>query len=391
MMDGTEIKISVIGLGRAGLPLAAVIADNGYNIVGIDLDRKKCELINSGINPLPEEPGLDDLIRKHGGSSIFASPEYDSASSCNVYIVIVPLLINNGVLEIKPLESALRRIGKLLKKNDLVVIETTIPPLTTEKYALSLLEEESGLRLGDFYLAHSPERIMSGKCIVRLKEFPKIIGGVNKESGICAYKIYSKFIPNLNLVSSAKVAEFIKNMEGCYRDVNIALANELYKIADELEVDFFESRKYANHKYCDVHLPSTGVGGHCIPVYPWFLINEMEKRGKNGHVRLLKTSRKINDEMIEYWASKIIDKCLKIDKPLKEVKICIKGITYRKDIKDINHSRNLVLVKFLLDKGLNVTVFDKTFKKEEVQNFGLQWGDPNESDVIFDPFELKFE
>lgn len=137
----------------------------------------------------------------------------------------------------------------------------------------------SGLLEADFLLAYSPERIMTGYSISRLREFPKVIGGADERSGIEAYSVYKRFISNLHLVSSARVAEMIKVMEGCYRDVNICLANELFQ---DLRRDWnrllFEARQHANHQYCNIHQPGTGVGGHCIPVYPWFLIKEMEKR-----------------------------------------------------------------------------------------------------------------
>lgn len=385
-----EIKIAVVGLGKAGLPLAAVIADSGFEVIGVDTDERKCEMINNGINPIPEEPQLDELIKKYGGKRIKATTDYNDAKDCSAYIVIVPLYIDeNKNPDFRILESAFRKIGQILKKGDLVVLETTVPPGTTENLVRRWLEEESGLKLGDFYLAYSPERVMTGYAISRLREFPKVIGGVDEESGKKAYELYSKFIPNLHLVSSAKLAEFIKIIEGCYRDVNIALANELFKIANELGVDFYEARTYANHEYCHIHLPSTGVGGHCIPVYPWFLIKEMEKRGKFSYAEILRTARHLNDEMINYWAEKIILECMKVKKPLSEVKICIKGITFRKGVKELYHSRNLALAKLLMEKGLNVFVYDEMFSKEEIEKLGLKWIDPEEADVIFDPFELK--
>ena len=384
------MKVAVIGLGRAGLPLAAVIADSGFKVVGVDIDKKKCEMINKGINPIPEEPGLEKLIRKNAGRNLIATSNYEDAADCNVFIVVVPLVVDeNYNPDFSILENAFRNVGKILKKGDLVVLETTVPPMTTELLARKWLEEESGLKLGEFYLAYSPERIMTGYSISRLKEFPKVIGGVNKESGIKAFEVYRKFIPNLHLVSSSRVAEFIKLMEGCYRDVNIALANELFKIANELGIDFYEARQYANHEYCHIHLPSTGVGGHCIPVYPWFLIKEMEKREKFSYVKLLRTAREINDEMVNYWAEKIVLECMKFNKPLKDVKICIKGITFRKGVKELYHSRNLTLAKLLMEKGLNVFVYDEMFSKEEVEKLGLKWIEPDKADLVFDAFELR--
>jgi len=384
------MKVAVIGLGKAGLPLAAVIADSGLNVVGVDVDERKCEMINRGINPIPEEPGLEELVKRHSGKNLIATANYKDAEDCNVYIVIVPLYVDeNFNPDFRILESAIRNVGRILKRGDLVVLETTVPVGTTENIVRRWLEEESGLRLGEFYLAYSPERIMTGYSISRLRVFPKVIGGVDEKSGQIAFEVYKRFIPNLHLVSSARVAEFIKIIEGCYRDVNIALANELFKIAEELGIDFYEARQYANHEYCHIHLPSTGVGGHCIPIYPLFLIKEMERIEKFDYARLLRTAREINDEMINYWAERIVLECLKVDKPLKDVKICIKGITFRKGVKELYHSRNLALAKLLMKKGLNVFVYDEMFSKEEVEKLGLKWIEPNNADVVFDPFELK--
>jgi len=386
-----KMKIAVVGLGKAGLPLASVIAESGLEVVGIDVDERRCEMINDGINPVPEETGLDELIKKHGGKRLFASPRYEDAGDCNNFIIIVPLFIDErhhpdfGILE-----SAFRSVGKILKRGDLAVLETTVPPRTTETMVRSWLEDESGLQLGDFHLAHSPERIMTGYSISRLREFPKIVGGADDESGRCAFDLYRKFIPNLQMVSSSRVAEFVKIIEGSYRDVNIALANEILKISDELDIDFHEAREYANHDYCHIHLPSTGVGGHCIPVYPWFLINEMEKREKFGFAELQRNSRKINDEMVGHWAEKIILEGLKIDKPLSQIRICLKGITYRKGVKGLYHSRNLALAKLLAQKGLQIGVYDELFSEEEIENLSLRFMDPKDADVVFDCFELRF-
>ena len=385
-------SVAVIGLGRAGLPLAAVIAGSGLKVVGVDLDAEKCEKINSGKNPIPEEPGLDELIKKHGGKNLIATARYEDAVNCNTFLILVPLFIdetNNPDFSI--LERAISDVGKILKKGDLVVLETTVPPMTTETLVRKWLEEESGLalRLNEFYLAHSPERIMTGSSISRLREFPKVIGGVDEESGKRAFDVYKALIPNAHLVSSARLAEFIKIMEGCYRDVNIGLANEFFKMTNELGIDFYEAREYANHEYCHIHLPSTGVGGHCIPVYPWFVIKAMEKREKFRYTRLLRTAREQNDEMVEYWAEKIVLECLRIDIPLNKLKICVEGITFRAGVKELHHSRNLALANLLREKGLNVFVHDELFRREELEQMGLRWIKPDEADLVFNCFELK--
>jgi UDP-N-acetyl-D-mannosaminuronic acid dehydrogenase len=214
---------------------------------------------------------------------------------------------------------------------------------------------------------------------------------VDQRSGKIAFDTYKQFIGNLSLVSTARIAEFVKVIEGCYRFTNIALANELFKIAEELHIDFYEARKYANHHYCDIHLPSTGVGGHCIPVYPWFLIKEMEKRSKQDATQLLLSSHCVNDEMIDIWAQRIIACCKNVKKPLSEVKICIKGISYRKGVKSLYRSRNLALVKLLKKNGLNVYVHDDLFTPDEIKQMNLSYSAPDMVDVIFDPFTLELK
>jgi len=386
------VKIAVAGLGRAGLPLAVTIADSGFEVIGIDLDEGKCEAINSGLNPVPEEKGLDGLLKKHCGKGLRATIHYEEARDCNVFIVITPLFTDaDHNPDFTTLEATFREVGKILKKGDMVVLETTVPPGTTETVVKKWLEEESRLKFGEFYLAHSPERIMTGYSISRLKEFPKIVGGVNEESGRKALEVYKNFIAEIRLVSSARVAEFIKVIEGCYRDVNIALANELFKIAEELSVDFYEAREFANHEYCHIHLPSTGVGGHCIPLYPWFLIKGMERGGRSGYIRLLRISREINDEMIEYWSEKIVLAGMKINKPLNRVKVCIKGITFREGVKQLYESRNLALARRLKEKGLDVYVYDCMLTKEEIRELGMRYLEPEKADVMFDCFALAVE
>ncbi len=391
-MSEEKARIAVIGLGNAGLPLAAVIADSGIRVLGVDINEERCRLINQGTNPIPEEAGLEELIRQHGGKRLVATPRFEDAGECQSFIVIVPLFVdlsNNPDFAI--MEKALQSLGRILKKGDLVVLETTFPPGTTAGKVRGILIESSGLGQDDFFLAYSPERIMTGYSISRLREFPKVIGGTDEESGFRAFQVYKQFISNLHLVSSANVAEMIKVMEGCYRDVNIALANELFKICCDLKIDFFEARKYANHQFCHIHLPSTGVGGHCIPVYPWFLIKEMEKREHFDKCRLLHTSRIVNDEMIQYWAEKILLECMKINKPLSSVKICIKGITFRAGVKEFYHSRNLALASLLWEKGLDAYVYDPLLSKEDVEKKGLRYIEPENADLLFDPFSLQFE
>ncbi len=355
------MKISVTGLGKAGLPLAAVIADSGIEVIGIDLDKKKIDMINKCQNPIKEEIGLSELIKNQGGKKLKASSNPEDAKQCNIHIVIVPLFIDeNKKPDFSLLKKAFKNIGKILKKKDLVVLETTVPVRTTETFVKDVLEKQSGLRAGiDFYLAYSPERIMTGYSISRFKNFPKLVGGINKISTEKAFEVYKKFAKPIK-VSNSKTAELAKIAEGIYRDVNIALANELFKISENYGTNFWEMREAAKHQYCNILEPGN-VGGHCIPIYPWFLINELD-------VPLIKIARKLNDDMTEYYAKKI--------EKIGGKRIGIIGLSYREGVKEKAYSRSIDLIKLLKNKGYEVYGLDPLYSKEETEKeFGIKYLD----------------
>ena len=313
-------------------------------------------MINKGINPIEEEPGLKELIRKHGGKKLKATTDtIKAAKECNVHIVIVPLFIDkNKKPDFSILKSAFSNIAKGLKKKDIVVLETTVPVGTTENLLKEILEKGSGLKAGtDFYLAYSPERIMTGYSISRYKEFPKVIGGINKESTDKAFEVYKKFA-NPVKVSNARTAELVKVAEGIYRDVNIALANELLKVAENYKIDFWEMREAANHQFCNIHEPGN-VGGHCTPLYPWFLINEMD-------VPLIKKAREVNDDMIHYYFNKIKNIIKNNGK-----KVGIIGVSFREGVKEKAYSRSIAMIELLKSKGYEVYGLDPLYSKEETE------------------------
>lgn len=362
----SKLKIAVVGLGKAGLPLAAVIADAGIEVLGVDVDKKKVELINRGVNPIKEEPGLSELIKKHGGNRLNATSDAITASKeCNVHIVIVPLFIDDSKRpDFSIIEHAVESVGKGLKKKDIVVLETTVLVGTTESLIKGILEKNSMLKAGkDFYLAYSPERIMTGYSISRFKEFPKIVGGINGISTQKAFEIYKKFA-NPFKVANSRTAELAKIAEGVYRDVNIALANEFFKVSEHYNIDFWEMKEAAKHQYCNILEPGN-VGGHCIPVYPWFLINSM-------NVPLIKAARQINDDMVRYYA----DRVDKIAKNKKNGKVGIIGLSYREGVKEKAYSRSIALIGLLKKKGYNVYGLDPLYTKEEVKKeFGIDYID----------------
>lgn len=347
------MKASIVGLGKAGLPLAAVIAESGIDTVGIDIAKERVDFINSGGNPIPEETGLDELLGKVVGNTFKAVSTYEEASDCSTYIVIVPLFIDKEthVPDFSILNSAFENLSKIIKDGDLVVLETTVPVGTTRKFKKIL--DKSGK---DFKLAYSPERIMTGYSISRYKEFPKVVGGINEESTNAAYDFYSNFCSSVEKVSSDKAAELIKISEGVYRDLNIALANELYKVCDSEGLDYREVKEKANHAYCHLHDPGN-VGGHCIPVYPWFLIN-------NFDVPLIKQGRLQNDDMVKYYAGKI-------SKDAKKVAVC--GLTYREGVKELAYSRSIAMVDHLKDLGYDVFAHDPLMSEEEINSLDINY------------------
>lgn len=365
------MKISVIGLGKVGLPLAAVIADSGIEVIGVDLDRKKVDMINEGKNILNEEPGLKELVGKHGGNALTATTDsLKAAKQSNVHIVIVPLFIDeNKKPDFSIIKSAFEGLSKGLKKNDIVVLETTVPVGTTEGLAKKILEKGSGLKAGtDFYLAHSPERVMTGYAISRFREFPKLIGGINKESTDRAFEVYKKFAKPVK-VSNSRTAELAKIAEGIYRDVNIALANELLKVSEHYGIDFWEMREAANHEfYCNILEPGS-VGGHCIPIYPWFLIN-------NFDVPLIKAARLLNDKMVEYYAEKV--------GKIGGKKVGIIGMSYRRGVKEKTYSRTVDFIRLLKKKGYDVYGMDPLYTKNDIEKeFNVKYLDDfKKMDVI---------
>lgn len=353
------MKVGVVGLGKAGLPLAAVIADSGIIVKGIDIDKKRVESINSKKNPIPEEPELGGLIEKHAGKNLIAVDDISKAADCDSYIIIVPLFIDD---EKKPdfsiLDSAFKAVSGVIDDGNLVVLETTVPPGTTRERFKKILDE-SGKR---YHLAYSPERIMTGYSVSRYREFPKVIGGMDEESSKKALSLYGNFCSQVHPVSDIKTAEMVKVSEGIYRDVNIALANELYKICEEMGVDYFEMRKNALHDFCHLHIPGN-VGGHCIPVYPWFLLNSYD-------APLMRLSREINDGMIEYYAEK-----LKSFVRREHARVMVIGITYREGVKELAYSRGLPMVSLLKQMGYEVYVYDPMYSKDEITAMGLKYSD----------------
>lgn len=362
----TSQNVAVVGLGKIGLTLAAVFANNDYNVFGADINHDVVNLINQGISHIDNEPGLANLVATaHQHNTLSATTNTKEAvAQANIIIVIVPVLVDQqNQIDYQFIDLAVQEIAKGIKRDSLIIFETTLPPGDTKNRFGRKVEEVSGLSMGtDFHLAYSPERVYSNRIIQDLQSYPKVVGGINEKSLQLASDFYEKAIGcELIKVSSLETAEFAKVAECVYRDVNIALANELAMFAEKQEVNMSEVIAASNSQpYSHLHEPGIGVGGHCIPIYPFFFINKGLNQG------LTTLSREINDRMVDYSISKITNEI----ETLENKNVLILGLSYRGNVKEPTKSTTLLLIDQLKNKQANLWVNDPLFTDNEISKFG---------------------
>ena len=349
-------KICIVGLGYIGLPTATMFSCYGHKVIGVDVNEKVVNNINKG-KIIIEEPNLEEIVEdvvKKGNLIASISPK-----ESDVFIISVPTPIKDDkTSDMSYVISATKSIVKYLKEGNIVVLESTSPVGTTEEVVKPIIEE-SGLKVGrDIMLGYCPERVIPGKIIYELKNNDRVIGGIDKKSAEEIRKIYKTIVDGNIYLTDCKTAELCKLMENTYRDVNIALSNELLLICDKLNINVWEVIEYSNkHPRVNLHTPGPGVGGHCLAVDPWFII-EKEPELSN----IIKSSRLLNDSMPEYVYNKI-DKILQKD---KSKKITILGITYKANTDDMRESPIIKLIDKLLKNNYNVKVFDPYIKDFQI-------------------------
>jgi nucleotide sugar dehydrogenase len=367
----SELRVAVVGLGKIGLPLAVQYASKGANVIGCDANPGIVNAVNEGACPIVGEPGLpealatavrDERLRASTNTS-------DAVSRSNVVVIIVPVGIDDERQpDFSHLDSAAEDVGRGLRAGTLVILETTVPVGITRGRLRRRLMAASGLRSkGDFFLAYSPERVSSGSMLRDLKAYPKLVGGVDPESAEAAASFYRQVLDaDVTLVSDAETAEFAKLAESVYRDLNIALANQLARTAADLGIDYYEAAAAANSQpFSHLHAPGLGVGGHCIPVYPYFL---PETAGAD----LVSLGRRINDSMARYGVD-VLESAL-IDETgvgLRGQSVLILGLAYRGGVKEATLSSALLIVQALEERGARVLVHDPLFTDVEIATLGL--------------------
>ncbi|MFD1640927.1 nucleotide sugar dehydrogenase [Halohasta litorea] len=354
-----DIPVAVYGLGKMGLPLAAVYGDVTGNVVGADIDPDVVGALERGESHVDGEPGLDDLIGELVADGAFRAVEdpSEAASDAAIHIIIVPTLIDeNNEPDLSILRAVSESIGSELDEGDLVIVESTVPPQTSRNVVLPILKTQSGMSLGEFGLAFCPERTASGRALQDIRgAYPKIVGGVDTESTTAAQIIYEEINSSGVLpTSDITVSEAVKLFEGLYRDVNIALVNELARFTDELGIDVNEAIEMANTSpYVDLHAPGPGVGGHCIPYYPHFLIHPFDTEAP-----LLGTAREINDGMPEFTVQKLHEEFEAEGRELDDATVLVLGLTYRPGVNEIRATPSLPIAEQLAEHGADVRLVD---------------------------------
>jgi nucleotide sugar dehydrogenase len=355
------MKISVIGLGYVGLPLACAIAKLTDNeVVGFDLNNDKVDRIISGECPIDDVQCRQDLTQV----KFPVSSESSILQHSNVYIICVPTpVLDDYTPDLEPVKGAASIVAAYLKKGEYVIIESTINPGVCDEVVIPILEEKTGMKAGvDFDVAHCPERINPGDPVWNVYNIPRNIGSTRVEATKLLADFYRSFISSeINEMPDLKTAEATKIIENTFRDINIAYVNELAKSFDVLGIDLIKVIKGASNKPFAFmpHYPSCGVGGHCIPVDPYYLIKRAQQSGFDH--RFLKIARDINNSMPEYTVEQMSFALNQFEKPVKNTKIGLLGMSYKANVGDIRESPSIDIRDSLIKKGASLEIFDPYF------------------------------
>lgn len=363
-------KIAVIGMGYVGIPAAALLADvPGFDVTGIQRRSQrsgwKIEVLNSGRSPIKgDEPGLDKLLARVVKKGTFRVTD-DFSALRNMDTILIDVQTPADSADHTPsylsLKEVCRRVGQYVKKGALIIIESTVAPGTTQNVAQPILERKSGMKAGrDFLLAYSYERVMPGKLIDYIQNLPRIVGGINKKSEDLAVSLYETIVTEKIYSTDILTAETSKTMENAYRDVNIAFANEMGLICENLGVDVYEIRELINSRSeRHMHLPGSGVGGHCLPKDTWLLRYGLQRYGeKPMETEFICLARRINDYMPRHMAE-MVEGALKQKRVrIREAKIAILGVAYLEDSDDTRNTPAYSLIRDLESKGAEVIGHD---------------------------------
>lgn len=369
-------KISIVGMGYVGLPLAVAFAEKGFNVVGFDINKEKIEEYKKGIDAT-HEVGNKKLAKV---TNIEFSSNPEDLKSVKIHIIAVPTpVLKNKMPDLKPVEGASKIVGQNLAKGAIVIYESTVYPGVTEEVCMPILEKESGMKCGlDFKIGYSPERINPGDKVHRVENIVKVTSGMDEESAEIIAQLYEQIIKvGVHRASTIKVAEAAKVIENSQRDINIAFVNELSLIFDKMGIDTREVLEAAGTKWNFLNFTPGLVGGHCIGVDPYYLAMKAEEVGYRAEVIL--AGRRTNDGMGKFIAEKAVKKMIETGRTIKNAHVLIMGLTFKEDCPDLRNSKIEDIISELKDYGVNVTVVDPIADKHEaMEEYGIELKDLSE-------------
>jgi UDP-N-acetyl-D-glucosamine dehydrogenase len=368
------LSVSVVGQGYVGLPLAVAASNAGYMVTGIDLEEEKISLLKSGVSYIEDVTNSDiQQILKDG--TYRASSNFDSISRSSIILICVPTPLSiDGKPDLTSLENAVRSVAKNMTPGSLVIIESTVEPGTTRNFVAPIIEQVSQLNSLEYYLAFSPERIDPKNKTWNVKNTPKLVAGLNKESMVKTLNFYSTFVDSIFTCDSPEVAETAKLLENSFRLINISFINEIAMFCRELGIEVssvIDAAKTKPYGFMEFH-PSIGAGGHCIPVDPVYLSQKAKKMGVPS--RMIDLASKINSEVPLYY----VDQAYKRLGDLKGKKILVIGVSYKANVADVRETPVSNLIQGLRQKGAKVFWHDELVK---------EWNDEQSTPLGFD-FDL---
>ena len=366
-----EEKLSLIGLGYVGMPIAVAFAKK-LDVIGFDLNEKKIQIYKNGTDPTREVG--DDVIQN---TSVSFTAQKSRLREAKFHIVAVPTPVNEDhTPDLKPLEGACRILGRNLVRGSIVVFESTVYPGVTEEICVPILEEESGMRCGrDFKVGYSPERINPGDRLHRLETITKIVSGMDEETLNTVAKVYELVVEaGIFKAESIKVAEAAKVIENSQRDINIAFMNELSVIFHKMGIDTKAVLEAAGTKWNFLKFYPGLVGGHCIGVDPYYLTYKAEMLGY--HSRIILAGRRINDDMGRYVAENVVKSLVRADKAVRNARVAILGFTFKENCPDTRNTKVIDIVRELQEYGIDPVIADPRADRDETERlYGITFTD----------------
>lgn len=370
----TTARIAVIGLGRVGLPIAAIFANVGYRVIGVDTREDLVKAISLRTISL-EEPSIEKLIKKavKSGKLKTTTNILEATKLADIMIICVQTPITEKIEpNLTYLQNACEDVAKSLSEGKLIIIESTVPPGTTKNLVAKILEEKSKLKCGkDFWLAHCPERMAPGMTIQEFTKNARIVGGFNRKSAEVAAELLRKVTEGKIIVTDSTCAEVAKLAENTFRDVNIAFANELALLCEKLGVDVSPIIKLANtHPRVNIHLPGAGVGGPCIPKDPYLLVYSAKDLGFDS--KIISASRYLNEYMPLHVVELVTKSLALTGRDVRKSQICVLGTAYKGGVSDSRLSPSKEVIEQIMKLGAEVTVYDphckETFGAKAAEN-----------------------